>query len=70
MKFIICLVSLLALASAAVISPAADSKKLGLIRVPQATLLKEAKAQLRIYVIVPRSGEKLKVSFLIGHCYY
>ncbi|KAH9408263.1 hypothetical protein TYRP_011934 [Tyrophagus putrescentiae] len=61
MKFIICLASLLALASAAVISPGADSEKLGLIRVPQATLLKEAKAQLRIYVIVPRSGEKLKL---------
>lgn len=66
MKSILCLatVCLFALASAAVIPPEQSPDQfssLGLIKVPEAFLLKPVQALLKIYVVSPLNGQKLQV---------
>ncbi|KAH9391851.1 hypothetical protein TYRP_022349 [Tyrophagus putrescentiae] len=59
--FLLASLCLFALATSAAVTTAPSTHTLGLIRVTEALLLKEAEAQLKIYVIVPRNGEKLKL---------
>ncbi len=68
--FLLASLCLFALATSAAVTTAPSTHTLGLIRVTEALLLKEAEAQLKIYVIVPRNGEKLKVknSFQLQSC--
>ncbi|KAH9408249.1 hypothetical protein TYRP_011919 [Tyrophagus putrescentiae] len=66
MKSILCLatVCLFALASAAVIPPEQSPDQfssLGLIKVPEAFLLKPVQALLKIYVVSPLNGQKLQL---------